>query len=180
MDVRARSEVLAACARNMRGWHAGRVLFALAQHFNWWETRMITEFEIDGGRADLLVVSKAGYATEIEIKISRKDWRADQAKAKFMCERPHISRMFYAVPAPLYQRLNLDQPPSWLKPHVGILVVLDGKPGYDAVREVRAATRFRARRLPDRTLNQIDTAFYYRFWRQHMEIQRQRLHGGRA
>lgn len=67
-------------ATDLKDWHAGRMLFALARHFDWWSTKMITEFEIDGGRADLLLISKAGYATEIEIKISAKDWRIDQSK----------------------------------------------------------------------------------------------------
>lgn len=162
----------------MTGWHAGRVLFALARHFNWWQQRMITEFEIDGGRADLLVVTKAGYATEIEIKISRKDWRADQTKAKFMVERPHVSRLFYAVPEPLMRGLdirNADSLPRWIRPHVGILVVRDGGLGYDSVRELRAAHRFRCRPLTPQMQAHIDSAFYYRFWRQHMEIMRQRL-----
>lgn len=153
------------------------MLFALARYFDWWQTRMITEFEIDGGRADLLLVSKAGYATEIEIKISMKDWRADQIKQKFGAERPHISRLFYAVPLPLYQKLDFDRPPKWLKPQAGILVVRDGGPGFDTVSEARSAVRHSAQRLPPEVVQKIGAAFYYRFWRQHMEIQRKRLHG---
>jgi hypothetical protein len=34
-------------------WHAGRLIHTLAKHFDWWQHRMMTEFEIDGGRADL-------------------------------------------------------------------------------------------------------------------------------
>lgn len=139
---------------------------------------MITEFAIDGGRADLLVVTKAGYATEIEIKISRKDWRADGTKSKFMSDRPHISRLFYAVPEDLMRGLDIRSPeslPRWIRPHVGILVVRDGGLGYDTVRELRAAHRFRCRALTPQMQQQIDQAFYYRFWRQHMELERRRL-----
>lgn len=139
---------------------------------------MITEFQIDGGRADLLVVTKAGYATEVEIKISKKDWRADDKKPKFMAQRPHISRLFYAVPEQLMKGLDIRDAaslPRWIRPHVGILVVRDGGLGYDSVRELRAARRFRCRPLTEQHQAQIATSFYYRFWRQHMEIQRQRL-----
>lgn len=152
------------------GWNAGRMLFALARYWNWWEVQMITEFEIDGGRADLVLVSKAGYATEIEIKVSRGDWRNDRDKLKWMAHgwtRPHVSRFFYAVPGQLVQHV-----PSWVPADAGILAVHAGlgARGADQVREYRAARRYTARRLSDAQLAQIERAFYYRFWRQHMEI----------
>lgn len=154
-------------------WHAGRILFALARHFDWWQNRMITEFEVDGGRADLAMISKAGYVTEIEIKVSVRDWRADQHKLKWMKHgwtRPHIARFFYAVPSPLANKI-----PEWVPTDAGILIVRGG-PGFDTVKEQRAARRYTARPLSAVQLQQIDQAYYYRFWRQHMEIQRQRLH----
>lgn len=149
------------------------MLFALARYWNWWETQMITEFEIDGGRADLVLVSRAGYATEIEIKVSRGDWRNDREKLKWMAHgwtRPHVSRFFYAVPAQLVSAI-----PAWVPADAGILAVHDGLGVHDGraadqVREHRAARRYTARRLSDQQLAQIERAFYYRFWRQHMEI----------
>lgn len=152
------------------GWNAGRMLFALARYWNWWETQMITEFEIDGGRADLVLVSKAGYATEIEIKVSRGDWRNDREKLKWMAHgwtRPHVSRFFYAVPAQLVSEI-----PEWVPNDAGILAVHAGLAarGADQVREHRAARRYTDRRLTDQQLAQIERAFYYRFWRQHMEV----------
>ena len=56
--------------------------------------------------ADLLVCSKAGFLTEIEIKVSRQDWRNDTKKDKFQ-NRPDgrraygwgfIKQFYYAVP----------------------------------------------------------------------------------
>jgi len=149
------------------GWNAGRMIFALATHFPWWEHKLVTELEIDGGRADLVLVSKAGYATEIEIKVSRGDWRNDRDKLKWMAHgwtRPHVSRFFYAVPEQL-----ANQIPVWVPKDAGILVVRAGS-GRDHVREQRAARRFAARKLSDAQLTQIERAFYYRFWRQHMEV----------
>ncbi|MCH7993510.1 MAG: MmcB family DNA repair protein [Planctomycetes bacterium] len=46
---------------------------------------------------DLLVVSKAGYLTEVEIKISRADLRQDKKKRHgHHCSR--IKRLFFALP----------------------------------------------------------------------------------
>lgn len=162
----------------LQNWHAGRVLFALARYFDWWQQRLIPEFEIDGGRADLVVVSKAGYATEIEIKVSRGDWEADGEKLKWMrtgWQRPHVARFFYAVPAPLVAVM-----PAWVPRDAGVLSVRDGAPGYDTVREHRAARRYTARKLTDDQLAQIERAYYYRYWRAHMAQQERRLHGSAA
>ncbi len=46
---------------------------------------------------DLLVVSKAGYLTEIEIKITRADLRRD-LKKRHLHKSPRIKRLFFALP----------------------------------------------------------------------------------
>lgn len=64
-----------------------------------------------GWEADLLVCSRAGFMTEVEVKISAGDWRADAAKRKW--ERlnepectswPLIKYFYYAAPLDLAQR----------------------------------------------------------------------------
>lgn len=51
--------------------------------------------------ADLVVVTKAGYLTEIEIKRSWTDFLADFEKRSYH-DDPRISRLFYAVPECMY------------------------------------------------------------------------------
>lgn len=58
--------------------------------------------------ADLLVVSKAGYLTEVEIKVTMADWRQDFLKHKwdaFGFPKPEqIKRHYYACPEALAKR----------------------------------------------------------------------------
>lgn len=150
----------------MTDWHAGRILLALARHFDWWHNRMFTEYEVDGGRADLVFLSKAGYLTEVEIKISLRDWNADQTKRKFNKPRPHVSRFFYAIPETLENQI-----PDWLPESAGILVVranpsVWGSGGYDQAHEIRAARRLPAQKLPESHVHQMHVSMYYRFWNQ--------------
>jgi hypothetical protein len=49
---------------------------------------------------DLLIVTKSGYATEVEIKVSRYDLKKDQKK--WHGHRSNlIKRLFFAIPVPL-------------------------------------------------------------------------------
>jgi hypothetical protein len=58
--------------------------------------------------ADLLACSKSGFLTEVEIKVSMSDWRADFLKYKWnamgfpKCET--IKRFYYAAPEALAKR----------------------------------------------------------------------------
>lgn len=153
-------------------WHAGRILFALARYFQWFQQRMITEYELGGLREDLVMVSRAGYATVVEIKVSLADWKRDAFKNRAP-GRGQVSRLFYAVPQALFEAGIPDSVPE----AAGVLVVSGGGhwAGYDSVHEERPAVRFKAQKLSDLQLRKIDEAFYFRFWRQHMDLERQRL-----
>lgn len=163
-------------------WHSGRILFALARYLDWFHNRMMTEFEIDGFREDLVMVSRAGYASVYEIKISRADWQSFKEKARFNLGAArgdpgkHISRFYYVVPEDLYRECGIpDFVPEW----VGVLTVRAGGPGdylgYDVTREQRAARRFKAERLTDQTLQRIYEACYHRYWNQQTALLRERL-----
>lgn len=59
--------------------------------------------------ADLLVLSRAGYLTEVEIKISLSDWKADFTKNKHRAdigwrESQMIKQFYYAAPKALAAR----------------------------------------------------------------------------
>jgi hypothetical protein len=150
--------------------HAGRVLFSLARYFDWWQNRMVTEFEIDGLREDLVIVSRSGYVTVVEIKVSRADWQADRHKNRWPSDS--ISRFFYAVPFDLYQA----GVPAHVPQHCGILSVRQHRRGgFDTVREERAARRHPALKLKAEKQRQLDQTFYFRFWRMHMDREQRRL-----
>jgi hypothetical protein len=140
-------------------WNSGRMMLALVRYFDWRVNRVMNEAWIDGGRADLVFVSKAGYATEIEIKISLSDWAADRKKDKFKMPRPHVARFYYAIPDHL-----LDRVPFWLAEDIGIIVVRDGD-GRDYASEYRAAKRMpRAQKLPPSWWDNWRDNAYYRYW----------------
>ncbi len=162
-------------------WHSGRILAALMRSFCWFQNTMITEWPIDGSQADLLVISKAGYATEIEIKVSMADWNADRKKPHWNSARPHVARFFYCIPHTL-----ADKIPEWVPAHVGILVVYERSPvpgstliPLDGVRCLRNARRMKAQKMPDDTLSQIYRACYYRLWKHKQWSLQQRINDQR-
>lgn len=146
-------------------WHAGRLIYAMAGYFDWSKHLMMTEFDIDGSQADLVFISKAGYATEIEIKVSLADWNADQKKHHWKIDRPHVSRFFYAIPETLENKI-----PDWIPAHVGIIVVFERPDSpyyrYDGIRIVRDAKRMKALKIPDARIQTMFRNCYYRYWRQ--------------
>lgn len=147
-------------------WHAGRVMLACSSYFNWFENRMMTEFWVDGGRADLVFVSKAGYLTEIEIKVSHADWNADRSKLKFARPRPHVARFFYAVPDVLAKSI-----PDWVPDYAGILEIRGGV-FADHAHELRAAKRLKALKLPEHWERALVENTYHRYWRQQLRALR--------
>jgi hypothetical protein len=62
--------------------------------------------------ADLIICSKSGYCTEIEIKISFSDWKRDHEKRKFLILKDNyknkslIKNFYYAIPKELESRIN--------------------------------------------------------------------------
>lgn len=82
---------------------AREIEIAVAQHFNWRRNLIIPNVYWGIGlnhEADILVLSQSGYASEIEIKISRADLLRDR-------EKPHghhseiVKAFWFAVPSDL-------------------------------------------------------------------------------
>jgi len=93
---------------------------------------------------DLLVVSKAGYLTEIEIKITRADLRAD-AKKWHGHNSNRIKRLFFALP----DYLDLPACINMIPDRAGIILVRPNAPDVDPIwtprcREIRPAQRNKA------------------------------------
>ena len=90
-----------------------------------------------GGECDLLTVSKSGYATEFEIKISIEDWRRDKNKVKWTDEkREKISQFYYCIPREL-----LEKEPDFVNPDFGILTFKFKEGGWFSIREERKAKK---------------------------------------
>ncbi len=121
----------------------------------WHANTVMTEFDVDGGRADVVVISRAGYLTEYEVKVSLSDLKADLKKEKFGRDRPSVTRFFYVVPHYLIPRL-----PSTLLAGAGVLEYTEG--GW-LVERRPAARRKPARKVPHLVARAHEAA-YYRYW----------------
>lgn len=153
-------------------WDAERIITALVGHY-WINNTVMVEWEVDGGRADFVIISKARYLTEIEIKVTAEDWKKDLKKAKWtMAKRPHVSRFFYCVPRSLLEAMGSD--PLILPPNAGILQVAAyvGERGrWDHVGVVMEAQRLKgAKKISAETIQAIYKAAYFRFWRQTLNL----------
>lgn len=151
--------------------HSGHIVYALARHFDWFQNTMMTEYFVDGGIADLVFVTRARYLTEVEVKISRADWKVDAEKQKWKKNRPHVSRFFYAVPMALAENV-----PAWVPETAGIIGVGLSDNEVPFAKEIRAAKRKRCTRLTHAQIAAIHERAYYRFWRREMRLFQGRLH----
>jgi hypothetical protein len=108
--------------------------------------------------ADLMWVSENLLATEIEIKVSRADWRADLEKGKWGRMPSWVSRFVYAVP----EELGL---PDWVPEKAGVWhVVGAGRERLPSVRMVRAPQRIGGEQVPARQLTAWRAELYYKYW----------------
>jgi hypothetical protein len=141
---------------------------ALVRYFDWQRNRCYVNIYVGGWESDFAVVTKAGYLYDVEIKISLADWKAEQHKDKFkpgwvgQNHRKLVSRMFYAVPAELVQRV-----PEFVPAETGLLSVsppLDRR-YHSKVELVRPAKRLEAKALSEKKQLQLHDSTYWRYWR---------------
>ena len=152
-------------------WNAGRIILALAHRY-WSSTLIMTEFEIDRDRADFIVITKHGYLTEIEIKVTAADWKRDLKKSKWNGSRPFVSRFYYAIPETL-----ADMEPPGLPEGSGIMVVR-GARFRDFVSVRRPAKRFKAQKISEKRIQAAFRNSYFRYWNQQMDLLRRQRNGG--
>lgn len=132
---------------------------ALARYFDPYQQTVVPNCYFAGGEMDLLVVSRAGYLIEVEIKLSRADWKADAGKSKWTsAERRFVSRFYYAVPPELCPAA----PPAWVPATAGILHLRD----FPRV-HLKAERQKAAPKLTDQQMVQILSSPYHRWWRSH-------------
>lgn len=78
---------------------------------------MVPNAHFAGGEMDLVIVSRAGYLHEYEIKVSLADWKADAKKDKWKSpKRKLVPYFWYAIPKTLWDK-NRDRLAEVL-PHV--------------------------------------------------------------
>jgi hypothetical protein len=117
---------------------------------------------MDAYRADFIRVSSCGYATEIEVKVSISDWKADLKKSKVGKLPPWISMFVYAVP----EELGI---PDFVPSHAGVWHVTKGinaRYGGEEtkVRVARAPKRIGDQKIPSEILDRWNRSMYYRYW----------------
>jgi hypothetical protein len=128
--------------------------------------------------SDLLAVSSAGYLTEVEIKISAGDWRADALKDKWKTYSllpgeaqqvnpawAKVKYFWYAAPQDLAARFdNFDLPP-WAGVY-GMQQDHSGRVWHQVLR--KAAARPGHRKLNDDELKYLAHVGAQRYWDQRM------------
>lgn len=96
----------------------------LAGHFNYRQNLIVPNISwgMDIHECDLLIVSKNGYATEVEIKISRADLKKDANKKHNHEDRfNRIRRLYFAIPE------SLSNCVEFIPERAGIIVLSRGK-----------------------------------------------------
>lgn len=116
-------------------WCARRVEYVVSGMFG---GMRMSEIDIQCHRADMIFISDVGYITEVEIKISRSDWRADFKKSKWKNpERymAYIKKFYYAAPEHIAKN-----PPPGIPECAGIISIGQRDNGYyfrDIIKKAR-------------------------------------------
>ncbi|MBN3811688.1 hypothetical protein [Paraburkholderia sp. Ac-20347] len=159
--------------------NAGLVEAAIRRHVDHRATTLIPEASVRYGlgrtrgeyRADFVMVSRAGYATELEVKISLADWRKDLSKPKWVGMPGWITRFVYVVP----EQLGV---PVWVPEQAGVWHVTPARVRSDSERPdgyqvvVARAPRVLGReKLPAAVLGTWHKNLYYRYWDQRIALE---------
>ncbi|QGZ56725.1 hypothetical protein [Paraburkholderia acidiphila] len=163
--------------------NAGLVDAAIRRHVDHRANLLIPEASIRYGlggkigeyRADFVMVTRAGYATELEVKVSLGDWRKDLSKPKWVGMPAWITRFVYVVP----EQLGI---PQFVPEHAGIWHVRPRPPQYAAwegpcrpdgfeVVLVRAPHVLGREKVPAAVIGTWHKNLYYRFWDQRMALE---------
>jgi len=142
---------------------------ALSTYFNYRQNLIVpnVSWGMSLHECDLLIVSKAGYLTEVEIKVTRADLRAD-AKKWHGHNSDAIKRLFFALPDYLESIDCIDMVPE----RAGIIIIKpkDNVPGEypysPRCREIRPAQRNKvAGKITDTDRYKVARLGALRIWR---------------
>lgn len=138
---------------------------ALAQYFDYRANLIVpnVHWGMNMHECDLLVVSKAGYCTEVEIKVTRADLRADSRKKH--CHDSGVGRriikyLYFAIPA------YLDHCLEFVPERAGVILVRPKDDNYTPrCRKIRDPQVNRAAtKVPDHERYQIARLGALRVW----------------
>ena len=98
---------------------AKHIEYAVACSFDFRQNNIVPNVSWGAGlhECDLLIIKRSKWATEVEIKISKSDLKADFNK-KHKHESEKIRELFYAIPDYLYEECK-----DLIPEHAGILTV---------------------------------------------------------
>lgn len=139
---------------------------ALLNYFDWRQNPCFFNSGLLAWESDLLVLSKAGYMFEVEIKTDWQDWKNDHKKDKWgqlALDRywQWIKHFSYAVPRELYDAHGL---PDSLSSTAGVLVVTaksGGRlPKIEVIRE--AVPNFNAKKLSRDMTDRLYRSTYFK------------------
>ena len=135
---------------------------------NWWldtESDPITWKNIVNHECDMLIVSKKCYLTEVEIKISLSDLKAD-FKKKHQHKDENIKNFYYAFPTEMKEKA-LELIPK----ECGILIAVKKEPGIP-YRKIECYRKPKinkeAKPINDIVLSKIYRLGYLRYWNYRM------------
>jgi len=117
--------------------------------------------------ADLISVTPAGYATEIEIKVSVSDFRADSKKRKHeLIRSSKISSFVYAMPKEIYEKAGVDVPEDY-----GIILIEPYKSRYlnderdgHVAKWHRRPKKFNKTKIEGKQITELYRLGYLRMW----------------
>lgn len=139
---------------------------ALLHHYDWRQNPCFFNSGLLAWESDLLVISEAGYMSEVEIKTDWTDWRNDQKKDKWgplAIDRywQWIKNFSYAVPRQLFDKHGL---PDNISATAGVLVVTANSggrlPSVEVVR--KATTNLNAKKLSSEMRHKLYRSTYFK------------------
>jgi hypothetical protein len=138
---------------------------ALASYFDYRQNLIVPcvhwGFGLDMHECDLLMMSKHGYLTEIEIKVTRADLRAD-AKKTHGHRHARIKYLWFALPD------YLENAIQFVPERAGIILVQPWEPGYQSgpkCRKIRTPTCVKhAPKMTDRERYKLARLGTLRIW----------------
>ena len=164
--------------------NSGLVEAAIRQHVDHRANLLIPEASIRYGlgrnvgeyRADFVMVTRAGYGTELEVKVSLADWRKDLSKPKWVGMPGWITRFIYVVP----EQFGV---PEFVPAHAGIWHVRAQRPQYAAwegptrpdcleIVVVRAPHVLGREKVSAPVIGTWHRNLYYRYWEQRIRDER--------
>ena len=128
--------------------------------------------------ADLIEITKSGYAYEYEVKLSRSDFKADakkkwvsalhkttiNVKAELLEQGKRVNYFYYVVPRDMISVEEIPDYAGLIYVNVSDYVKRNGDPNI-SFSMIRGATRLTKEKLGDKILNKSFMSTYYKFHR---------------